>query len=238
MNRLRLLVPTVLALTACGYLVTAWQLPPSFYDTLSGCPSSTVPYAWTNPPAAFKSNNVQPTGGEKVIHVTNGQTDPGTMFTGDGQAQVSWIAGSFALPASGNSVTIDLKPVSSFPDPAGLHVSTNVYQVTSTTPIVGSAVVNLYYQQGIAAPSIIFESPEGTSQWDELSSQPSLLNDCSVHATVRSDGFVFLGFHGSSQSSGQSSQLLPYVVAGAIGLVLLAGLPLALIRRRGDEPGS
>ena len=66
---------------------------------------------------------------------SNGLVDPGSIFTQDGQAALSFISGAFVALADRSPVTFDIKPVAEFPDPDGTHLATNVYCFTSSSPL-------------------------------------------------------------------------------------------------------
>src|SRR5579859_3909073 len=119
----------LLVVSAVAYLLAAWRLPPGFYDGFSGGPSAVVPYKWVSPPSQFAHGNLPPQSGTQTVRVENGQVQPATMYTADGQVIVSWKLGSFD-PPPGGQLTVQILPASSgYPSPAGLHLSTNVYQV-------------------------------------------------------------------------------------------------------------
>ena len=80
----------LLAAAAAVYAAAAWQVAPGFYDGI-GPPA---PYCWVTPPPNI-SNTCKPASGQRVAKVTRGIVDPGTAFTDEGQAQMSWVPGAF-----------------------------------------------------------------------------------------------------------------------------------------------
>jgi hypothetical protein len=155
------------------------------------------------------------------------------------------VPGAFAPPPTGAAETIDIKPVRTYPDPTGLAVVTNVYQITSSTPMAKTSNLRLLYSTVLPAPSSIYVAQEGGS-WTALPSNPSTGTGCSdIVAQVTTTGFFMAGYSSSSTRSNGSptiagGEILPIVVALAILIVVLAGVPLAVVRRRrpGEQKGS
>ena len=97
--------------------------------------------------------------------------------------------------------------------------------------------LRLLYSTVLPAPSSIYEAQAGGS-WTALPSNPSTGTGCSdIVAQVSTTGLFMAGYpSGSTRPSGSASigggQILPIVVALAILIVVLAGVPLAVVRRR------
>jgi hypothetical protein len=181
-----------------------------------------------------------------VIKVVNGVVQPGYVATADDnpQAQLSTVPGAFAAPGNGaNSITIDLKPVSSYPDPKSLTFVTNVYLLTSSTPMVKTSNLRLLYSTLLPAPSAVYVAQKD-GDWTALPSNPSTQTGCSDIVTqVDSTGYFAAGYPSGSTSKKPSGptlgggQAVPIVVALVILIVILAGVPLAITRRRPAGPG-
>jgi hypothetical protein len=116
-------------------------------------------------------------------------------------------------------------------------VVTNVYQVTSSTPMVKLSNLRLLYSTLLPAPSSIYIAQPGGG-WTALPSNPSTGTGCSdIVAQISTTGFFMAGYPSSSTRPNGSptiagGQVLPIVVALAILIVVLAGVPLAVVRRR------
>ena len=227
----------LLALGAMLYALAAWAVAPGFYDGVA----PQAPYRWVSPPPVARTNNQPPLSGSVTVKTgSNGVVDPGTAFTGDGQASLSFVPGSFAASASG--VTVTVKPVTDFPSAAGIQFQTNVYLIQSTSPLTKEALVTLRYSDLVPAPSDIYFAPESGGSWKKIGStgQSAPYN---ISARTTQVGYFAAGFPAGAQKGGSGArigggQTLPIITAIAILLVVLAGVPLALLRRRGasDEP--
>ncbi len=238
-NRLALLVAAVIA-----YALAAWAVAPGFYDGIA----PPQPYRWVSPPPQFRSNNQQPLPGHGTVRVaSNGTVDPGTVFTQDGQASISFVPGAFVAPADRSPVTIDIKPVPSYPDPGSTHVATNVYCVTSTSPPAAGRdlLVSLQFSDQFPAPSDVYEY-QADGPWKKIGSTGTAA-PFSIAARATSLGCFAGGYPADAGRTAQGprvsgGQTLPIIVALAIVVVVLAGIPLAVLRRRGgggdEEEGS
>lgn len=228
-SRLALLA---LALVAVAYPLAALQTPPGFYEGF--CPP--VDYRFLGPPAGVKSSKAP-----AAAHVEVKAGGPFFVATADDnpQAQLSFVPAAFTLPASGTAV-IDIKPVSSYPTATGISIVTNVYQITSTAPMVKPSNLRLLYSTALPAPSSIYAAQSGGT-WSAIPSNPSPGTGCSdIVAQVSTTGFFMAGYPiSSSRPNGSTTigggQVLPIVVALAILIVVLAGVPLAVVRRRRPE---
>jgi hypothetical protein len=236
------LVVLALLLVAVAYPVVAMQTPPGFYEGF--CPP--VDYRFLNPPPGVKSSK-PPAAGHAEIKVVGGIVQPGFVATADDnpQAQLSFVPDAFTPPPSGPEV-IDIKPVGTYPPAIGLAIVTNVYQITSSTPMVKTSNLRLLYSTVQPAPTSIYEA-QSAGTWAALPSNPSTATGCSdIVAQINSTGFFMAGYPSNSTRPNGSAtigggQVLPIVVALAILIVVLAGVPLAVVRRRraaGEEEES
>jgi hypothetical protein len=238
-NRARVAV-LALVLVAAAYPVAAMQTPPGFYEGF--CPP--VDYHFVTPPPGVKNNKASASA-HAEIKVTSGVVGPPFFVaTADDnpQAQLSFIPGAFTPPTSGVEV-IDIKPVSSYPAPTGVTIVTNVYQITSSTPMVKTSNLRLLYSTVLPAPSSIYQAQEGGS-WTAVLSNASTSTGCSdIVAGISSTGYFMAGYtSNSTQPNGSTKigggQVLPIAVALAILIVVLAGVPLAVVRRRRPPGGG
>jgi hypothetical protein len=227
----------LLAAAAIVYVMAAWTVAPGFYDGFA--PQS--PYRWVCPPAQFQNNNQPPLTGHGTAAVaSNGQVNPGTVYTQDGQASVSFIPGAFVAPADKKPVTITITPVSPCPNPPGIHVATNAYCFNSTSPLAPGqvALITLTYSDALPAPSDIYGFQD-QGPWQKLGSTGTAA-PFSISMRVKSLECYAGGYPSNAGSSAQGArvsggQALPIIVAIVIVVVVLAGVPLAVLRRRGAE---
>ena len=220
--------PVLLAVTAAVYLIAAWMVAPGFYDGLG----PQQPYNWTSPPPEAPPGNLPPKSGHVDIKVVGGVSDAKVTYTDDGQVVVD-----FALPgafdATGKtSISVDIKPVATFPTPTGLRFVTNVYLVTADAPLVKEATIIMVYSNILPAPSLIYFATDANGPWRSIGGTDNPTQG-TIQATTRQLGYLAAGYPATAtnQSSG-GNQLLPIAVAVLILAVLVAGIPLAIVRRR------
>lgn len=246
MTRARLAL-LALVLAAAAYPVFALQAPPGFYEGF--CPP--VDYHWLKPPPQVSGNKAPASGHAEIKPVTlpqTGQTvvSPGFAATNDDnpQVQLSFVPNAFQLPPNGANEVIDIKPVAEYPATNGITVVTNVYLITSSTPMTMTSNIRLLYSTVLPAPSSIYVAQQGGT-WQALPSSASTTTGCSdITAQVNTLGYFMAGYPSSSSNPNGSARLgggqaLPIAVALAILIVVLAGIPLAVVRRRAavsEEP--
>jgi len=225
----------VLALAAAAYAVAAWAVAPGFYDGIA----PPQPYRWVCPPPQFVNNNQAPQNGHGTVRVvSNGIVDPGSVFSQDGQAAISFVAGAFVTPADHSPVSIDIKTQAGCVPDGAVHIATNVYCISGSSPLAPGkdVLVTLQYSGSLPAPSDVYEEQPG-GQWRKLGSTGSA---APYYIAVRSTelGCYAGGYPANARQTTQGAtvgggQTLPIVVALAILVVVLAGIPLAVMRRRG-----
>ncbi|MFI5282107.1 MAG: hypothetical protein ACHQ0J_03150 [Candidatus Dormibacterales bacterium] len=225
----------VVALAAAVYLVAAWMVAPGFYDGFA----PPAPYNWTCPPPQIGANN-PPSSGHVDIKVIAGASDADSAFTDDGQIVVGFLPGAFDVTGK-TGISVDITPLKTCPQPAGIRFDTNVYQITATAPLVKDSNLVMRYSNLTAVPSDIYFATDPAGPWSKLvvaqQSQPYTLD-----TTTRQFGYFGAGEPLSSASPGPTvvggSQLLPIVVGVLVAIVVLAGLPVALLRRRRAAEGG
>ena len=134
-------------------------------------------------------------------------------------------------------MTIDIAPEATFPDPGDVHLATNVYCVTSSSPLAPGKemLVTLQYSNQIPAPSDVY-GYQGSGPWRKIGNTGSA---APFYIAARSTtlGCFAGGYPKNASQAAQGARLggqtLPIVVALAILVVVLAGIPLAVLRRRG-----
>ena len=222
---------SLLALAAIVYGVAAWMVAPGFYDGF-GPPQ---PYNWMCPPPQAGAN-IKPLSGHLVIKVIGGVSDANSAYTEDAQLVVGFLPGAFVVDGK-TSVTVDITPLDSCPQPPGVQLVTNVYHVTASAPLDAQkpANVELVYSNLKPDPSAIYQAQGPDGPWTKLSqSQPG--QPFTIVAKTTTFGYFAAGYTATSPQPGAvtvgGGQLLPIVVAVLIVVVVLAGLPLAVMRRR------
>jgi hypothetical protein len=227
----------LLALAVVAYAIAAWAVAPGFYDGIA----PPAPYRWVSPPPQFRASNQPPLTGHATIRVNNGRVDPGSVFTQDGQAAISFTPGAFVAPADGSQVTIQIAPQTTFPDPGDIQLATNVYCFTSTAPLGSGkdALITLQYSSGLPAPGDVYMY-EGSGPWRKIGNTGSAAPFYIAARTTALGCFAGGYPKNASQAAGArlGGQTLPIIVALAILVVVLAGIPLAVLRRRGDASGD
>ena len=216
----------LLASAAVGYLIAAWMVAPGFYDGFAP-----QPYNWTSPPPQAATGNIQPRSGHLVIKVLGGVSDANSAFTEDGQVIMGFLPGAFDVTGK-TSVTVDITPETTYPPPTVLHFATNVYLITADAPLVKAANLVMRYSDLVPAPSAIYLAVDATSPWTSIGGADT--QSFAMQTTTPKLGYFAAGYPANAvrgKSSG-ASQLLPIAVAILILGVLVAGIPLAVVRRR------
>ena len=227
MRRLGLVV-----LAAVAYLVAAWMVAPGFYDGFA----PQQPYNWVCPPVHITANK-PPLSGHLEIKVINGVSDAQSAFTDDGQVVMGFLPGAFDATGK-TAIMVDIKPIGPCLKPSGITLATNAYLISADAPLVKKANLVLRYSDLVPAPSNVYYATATDGTWTGIGalseSQPF-----TIDTTIDKFGFYAAGYPTSSVShGGASSQLLPIAIAILIIGVLVAGIPLAIMRRRsgGAEP--
>jgi hypothetical protein len=235
--------PVALAVAAAAYVLAAWVVVPGFFDGFAPA----APYHWVSPPPDLKNSNQAPSGGTITIGVQNGSAGSGHLYTADQQAAVTYPSQSFAVPPAGTPLTLEIKPVATYPALGGIMPAGNVYVVTVSTRIISPVVITLRYgSQQVGPPSDIFVAETTTSTWRTLGSVNSSV-PYTVSASTQTLGYFVVGFPPASAptpapaSSGGGPPVAVLVAVAAAALVVLAGVPFLLARRRAateTESGS
>jgi hypothetical protein len=226
----------LLAVAATVYAGAAWSIAPGFYDGF-GPPQA---YNFTCPPPQAGANN-KPSSGHLDIKVIGGVSDANSAFTDDGQLVIGFLPGAFSVGGK-SSISVDIKPLATCPQPAGIRFVTNVYQVTANATFDSAKPANLVmrYSNLEPDPSTIYEASDPNGPWTALGSQPG--QPFTLEARTATFGYFGAGYAASSPPPGSPTvgggQLLPIIVAVLIIAVVLAGLPLAVMRRRRGSRGD
>jgi hypothetical protein len=219
----------LLAAAATVYAVAAWLVAPGFYDGF-GPPQ---PYDWTCPPPQAGAN-VKPSSGHLDIKVVGGVSDANSAFTQDGQVVIGFLPGAFDATGK-TTISVDITPLSTCPQPPGIRFVTNVYQITASAPLVKSANLVLRFSNLLPAPTDVYFASDPAGPWKSIGAAQQA-QPFTIDTSTRSFGYFAAGYPSASPPPGAVSvgggQVLPIVVAVLIVLVILAGVPLAVLRRR------
>jgi hypothetical protein len=231
--------PWLLAVAAVIYVLAAWAVAPGFYDGFG----PQQPYNWTCPPPQAGAN-IKPSSGHLVIKVINGKSDANAAFTEDGQIVVGFLPGAFDVTGK-TSVTVDITPLPTCPQPTGLRFVTNVYQITADAPLYDHLTVGgqsvppanpiLRYSNLEPDPNDVYLAADPNGPWTSIGHTPQAA-PYTIDAHTNKLGYFAAGYTASGATPPGvvvgGGQTLPIIVAVLIVVVVLAGLPLAVIRRR------
>jgi hypothetical protein len=219
----------LLAAAVVAYMVAAWMVAPGFYDGFG----PQQPYNWTCPPSQAGAN-LKPSSGHADIKVLSGVSDAGSAFTNDGQIVAGFLPGAFDATGK-TTISVDITPLPACPQPPGIRFVTNVYDVIASAPLVKRASVVLVYSNLEPAPTAIYQADDPAGPWKSIGAARDAM-PFTITTTSASLGYFAAGYPQTTAASGAlrvgGGQVLPIVVAILIAVVLLAGLPLAMLRRR------
>ena len=217
----------LLVLAAIAYIVAAWSVAPGFYDGFA----PPQPYNFTCPPPQAGANN-QPSTGHLTIKVIGGVSDPNSAFTDDGQVVIGFLPGAFDVTGK-TEVNVDIKPVSPCPNVPGLKFQTNTYLITADAKLIKPANLIMRYSNLVADPSYIYRAQSLDGPWTKLQVQQQA-QLWTISTSTDQLGYFAAGFPSNALNPNPSSNqnILPVIVAALIAAVLLAGIPLTVLRRR------
>jgi hypothetical protein len=219
----------VVGAAAAAYVLAAWTVAPGFYDGF-GPPQ---PYNFTCPPPQAGANT-KPSSGHVDIKVINGVSDANSAFTDDGQIVLGFLPGSFDVTGK-TSISVDIVPLDTCPQPSGIQFVTNVYGVTADAPLIKSATLTMRYSNLEPDPSAVYHASDPHGSWTSIG-RSDQAQPFTVNTRTSTLGYFAAGYPGSSPVPGAvtvgGGQVLPIAVAVIIVVVVLAGLPLAVVRRR------
>lgn len=226
----------LLAGAAAAYLLAAWMVAPGFYDGFT--PQS--PYNWVSPPPEAPPGNIQPSSGHAVIKVSNGVSEAASAFTDDGQLVVGFLQGAFNA-AGQSTITVDIKPQATFPNPDGLHFATNVYLISASATLNQHANLVLAYSDIVPAPSDVYHAAASGGAWKSIGAAQQS-RPFTIDTSMSDFGYFAAGYPSNftpppGTVTVGGGQLLPIAVAVLIVGVVVAGIPLAMVRRRRAAAG-
>ncbi|HSS60128.1 MAG TPA: hypothetical protein VLK30_01585 [Candidatus Limnocylindrales bacterium] len=214
------------------YVLAAWAVAPGFYDGF-GPPQA---YNWTCPPPQAGAN-IKPSSGHLVIKVINGKSDANSAYTDDGQIVIGFLPGAFDATGK-TSITVDITPLPTCPQPAGLRFVTNIYQVTTDAPLLASVGGNITmrYSNLEPVPDNIYRADDPAGPWTSIGhtvqAAPFTIDTRTEKPGYFAAGYTASGTPAPGTVTVGGGQALPIIVAVLIVVVVLAGLPLAIVRRR------
>lgn len=230
MRRIALLVGAAVA-----YVVAAWMVAPGFYDGI-GPPQ---PYNWTCPPPQAGSN-LKPSSGHVDIKVMGGVSDANSAYTNDGQIVIGFLPGAFDATGK-TTISVDITPLTTCPQPTGITFVTNIYQITATAPLIKASNLVLRYSNLMPDPTAVYQASDPAGPWKSLGASLQA-QPYTIDTQTSSLGYFAAGYPNASPKPGAvrvgGGQTLPIIVAVLIALVVLAGLPLAVVRRRQASGGG
>jgi hypothetical protein len=220
----------LLAAAVAAYAVAAWMVAPGFYDGF-GPPQ---PYNWTCPPPQAGANT-KPSAGHLDIKVTGGVSDANSAYDRDGQIVIGFLPGAFDSTGK-TTISVDVTPLPTCPQPPGIQFVTNVYQVTASAALAKSANLVLRFSNLEPAPTDVYYASDPAGPWKSIGSAQQA-QPFTIVTSTKSFGYFAAGYASASPppgavSVGGGNQTLPIIVAVLIVLVVLAGIPLAILRRR------
>lgn len=221
----------LLAASAALYLLAAWIVMPGFYDGFA----PPQPYRWVSPPPQAAATNIAPSAGHFEVRVTNGVSDAGSGLTKDGQVMIGFPQGAFDAPGR-SSISVDIEPEATFPEPTGLQFATNVYSISASAPMIKDATLLLRYSDLVAVPPrAVYFAPSSGGAWRSIGtrqqSQPFAINTTTLELGYFAAGYPSRSASPPGLGIARAGQLLPIATLALIACVLIAALPL-MIRRR------
>ncbi len=233
MKRITLLVAACIA-----YLIAAWMVAPGFYDGFGPL----APYNFTCPPPQAGANQ-PPSSGHLDVQVNGGVSDANSAFTNDAQVVIGFLPGAFDATGK-TTISVDIVPLTTCPQPTGIRFVTNAYHITANAPLVdspkGDANVTMLYSNLQPDPSAIYYASSPDGPWTSIGAA-SQAQPFTISTRTRKFGYFAAGYASTSPAPGPTiggGQTLPIIVAVLIVIVVLAGLPLAVIRRRSSSGGD
>lgn len=224
----------ILGAAATVYASAAWMVAPGFYDGFG----PQQPYNWVCPPPQAGAN-IKPSSGHLDIKVIGGVSDANSAFTNDGQVVIGFLPGAFDATGK-TSISVDIAPLTSCPNPQGVKLVTNVYRITADAPLKQAANLEIVFSNLLPAPTNIYMADDPNGPYTVKTSQPT--RPFVIETTTSSFGYFAAGYSAASPPPGAvtvgGGQQLPIIVAGLIVVVVLAGLPLAIMRRRRTAGGE
>jgi len=225
----------LLAAAVTIYAVAAWMVAPGFYDGFGPL----QPYNWTCPPPQAGANT-KPGAWHVDLKVIGGVSDAGSAFDRDGQIVIGFLPGAFAATGK-TTITVDVTPLSTCPQsPTGIQFVTNVYQITASAPLVKASNLVVLYSNLEPAPTDVYSATDPAGPWKSIGAQQQA-QQYTIVTTTQSLGYFAAGYSSASPRPGAvtvgGGQALPIIVAVLIVLVVLAGIPLAVLRRRRAHGG-
>lgn len=220
-RRSRLLIVFV----AAFYVVAAWSVAPGFYDGFT----PPTPYPFVCPPP-IAGAHAEPESGHAVIHLSNGASEPASVFTNDGMFVIVFVAGSFDM-AGKSTVTVDITPVSPCPNAGAVRLVTNTYLVTADATLIKRASLVMMYSNLEPDPSFVYRASSIDGPWTDIGASPQA-RMWTISTGTDQLGYFAAGFPSSAIAPSGNNQTILIVVAALIAAVLLAGMLPVVVRRR------
>lgn len=148
---------------------------------------------------------------------------------------IGFLPGAFD-PQGKTTISVDIVPLPTCPQPPGITFVTNVYHITASAPLVNDANLVLRFSNLEPDPTAVYFASDPSGPWTSIGAQAQS-QAYTIVTKTRSFGYLAAGYSSTSAASAAGlrvggGQVLPIVVAILIVVVVLAGLPLAVLRRR------
>jgi hypothetical protein len=205
-----------------------------------------APYRWVKPPAAFAIGNVVPQPSTTDVPLDPSGSKAIGVTTEDGQLVLNLPVGAMAANGADTGVRVALTPLDPAtmpPVPSGLVADGNAYRVQlayqpSGSPAAIRVAGNIILTVPTAGTTLLF-SPDGTSTWQKLATQP--VGGPTVIGTEFTQSGWFLGAairHKVSAPGSRSSSVSTVLLAAITAALALAIflIPMGIRRLRTPRP--
>jgi hypothetical protein len=218
----------LLAAVAVTYVLIAWSTEPGFFDGLA----PQQPYHWVSPPPQSAPFNQQPAAAHQAV-----TTEPGVQTLGVGtlDRQAQLLFGPEVFGGAGPLV-VDVEPVARFPHISGFQPSTNVYLIRASAPLAKPAQVRLMFSE-LARTGRLYRAAYPDGPWQPVGAPDPQGLSYFVGDTSALPAY-FVGGSPVTPTRSRDALNLQLVAAVAVAVVLLAAVPLLLLRRRSAKAGE
>ncbi len=218
----------LLAAVAAAYVLVAWSTEPGFFDGLA----PQQPYHWVSPPPQSAPFNQQPSAAHQTV-----TTEPGvqTLDVGTLDRQAQLLFGPDVFGGAG-SLVVDVEPVAQFPHISRFQPSTNVYLIRASAPLARPAQVRLMFSE-MARTGRLYRASYPDGPWQSVGAPDSQGLSYFVGDTAALPAY-FVGGSPVTPTRSRETLNLQLVAAVAVAVVLLAAVPLLLLRRRSARAGE
>src|SRR5204863_321234 len=115
--------------------------------------------------------NTKPSSGHADIKVIDGKSDANSAYTQDGQIVIGFLPDSFDA-AGKTSISVDVAPLNTCPQPKSVQFVTNIYKITADAPLKKRANVTMLYSNLEPHPDAIYRADDPSGAWTVLERSP------------------------------------------------------------------